>query len=98
MASLGLGSIWVTTGGKDVGSEVDIGELVSELTRVKTRGNNVGTTGLEVEMALLGLESIWVTRTGVGSEVDLEELVSELTRVKMRGGNVCTTGLEVEMA
>ncbi len=39
-------SNWVTV--TDVGSEVDIEELVSELTRVKTRGKNVGTTGLEV--------------------------------------------------
>ena len=39
-------SNWVTVA--DVGSEVDIEELVSELTRVKTRGKNVGTMGLEV--------------------------------------------------
>ena len=81
-----------------VGSEVDMGEPASELTRVKTREKNVGTTGLEVDMALPGLESNWVTRTGAGTEVDIGELVSELTRVKTRGGNLGTTGLEVEMA
>ena len=85
----------MTRGGTDADSEVGIGELASELTRVKTGGKNVGTTGLGVEMTLLGLESNWVTRTGVGSEVDIGELVSELTRVKTRGKNVGMTGLEV---
>ena len=73
---------------------MDIGELASVMTRDKTRRRNVGTTGLEVEMASLGLGSIWVTRGGkdVGSEVDIGELASVVTRVKMRGKDVGTTG------
>ena len=89
MASRGVESIWVTRAG--VGSEVDIEEPASELTRVNTRGKNVGTTGLEVDMASLGLESIWVTRADVGSEVGIGEQASVVTRVKTRGKNLGTT-------
>ena len=69
MASRGVESIWVTRTG--VGSEVDMGEPASELTRVNTRGKNVGTTGMEVDMALPGSESSSVTRAGAGTEVDI---------------------------